>query len=187
MGGIVNVMGCRRKTPEKIVYIAGQSDAGKTTILYKYKLGTNHPIETCHTTGYFQETIVHRGISFNMVDMGGGEKILPCWLRVFDNASVLIFVIDSTDTMCISTSDYYLRSWIENLEKNQLVVLIFANKQDLPNAMTVEELTDKMNLKSLRIPWHIQPASAINGEGINEGLDWLCQTIWNTENGESLN
>lgn len=180
MGGIVNVMGCRRKTPEKIAYIAGLSDSGKTTILYKYKLGTNHPIETWHTTSFLQETIVHKGICFNMVDLGGGAKILPAWLRVFDNASVLIFVIDSTDTMEISTSYYDLRSWIVNLEKNQLIVLIYANKQDLPNAMTVQELTDKMNLKSLRIPWHIQPASAIRGEGINEGLDWLCQTIWNT-------
>ena len=37
--------------------------------------------------------------------------------------------------------------------KHELVdatVLVFANKQDLPNAMTVAEITDKLGLHSLR-------------------------------------
>ena len=35
-------------------------------------------------------------------------------------------------------------------ELREAVVLVFANKQDLPNAMTASELTDQLGLQSLR-------------------------------------
>jgi len=58
-------------------------------------------------------------------------------------------------------------------------LLIFANKQDLPNAMTVEEITDNLrsNLDSIKQDWHIQPSCAITGDGLYEGLEWLCQKL----------
>lgn len=34
-------------------------------------------------------------------------------------------------------------------ELREAVILVFANKQDLPNAMRVSELTDKLGLQSL--------------------------------------
>ena len=35
-------------------------------------------------------------------------------------------------------------------ELREATLLVFANKQDLPNAMTASELTDKLGLQSLR-------------------------------------
>lgn len=35
-------------------------------------------------------------------------------------------------------------------ELREATLLVFANKQDLPNAMTVSEMTDKLGLHSLR-------------------------------------
>lgn len=35
-------------------------------------------------------------------------------------------------------------------ELRDAVLLIFANKQDLPNAMAISEMTDKLGLQSLR-------------------------------------
>lgn len=35
-------------------------------------------------------------------------------------------------------------------ELKDAALLVFANKQDLPNALKVSELTDKLNLHSLR-------------------------------------
>ena len=35
-------------------------------------------------------------------------------------------------------------------ELREAVLLVFANKQDLPNAMAVSDLTDKLGLQSLR-------------------------------------
>ena len=42
-------------------------------------------------------------------------------------------------------------------ELREAVLLIFANKQDLPNAMNAAEITDKLGLQSLRNrTWYIQ-------------------------------
>jgi ADP-ribosylation factor 1/2 len=55
---------------------------------------------------------------------------------------------------------------------------VFANKMDLPNAMTAAEVTDKLGLHSLRQrQWYIQSTCATSGEGLYEGLDWLSNAI----------
>lgn len=56
-------------------------------------------------------------------------------------------------------------------------LLVLANKQDLPNAMSVSALTDKLGLHKLRRPWFIQQACATSGEGLHEGLEWLQRAI----------
>ena len=59
------------------------------------------------------------------------------------------------------------------------VLLVFANKQDLPDAMSASELSEKLGLN--RIPhsrkWYIQPCCATSSEGLYEGLDWLAKSI----------
>ena len=47
-------------------------------------------------------------------------------------------------------------------ELREAVLLIFANKQDLPNAMNAAEITDKLGLHSLRNRnWYIQVRSPL--------------------------
>ena len=68
---------------------------------------------------------------------------------------------------------------MEEEELNTAVVLVFANKQDLPDAASVAELADKLNkLNELKDrKWHIQPASAIQDCGLQEGLHWLLKEL----------
>uniref|UniRef100_A0A3B1IWB1 ADP ribosylation factor 5 n=1 Tax=Astyanax mexicanus TaxID=7994 RepID=A0A3B1IWB1_ASTMX len=63
-------------------------------------------------------------------------------------------------------------------ELRDAVVLVLANKQDLPNSMSVQEITEKLGLHRLKgKTWNIQPTCAINGTGIYEGLDWLSDKL----------
>ncbi|KAL6954310.1 phosphatidylinositol 3-kinase [Sarracenia purpurea var. burkii] len=71
-------------------------------------------------------------------------------------------------------------------ELRDAVLLVFANKQDLPNAMNAAEITDKLGLHSLRQRhWYIQSTCATSGEGLYEGLDWLSNNIANKDAGAS--
>ena len=59
---------------------------------------------------------------------------------------------------------------------------MFANKQDLPGAMTAAEVSEALGLAALKSrQWTIYRCSAIKGEGLNEGLDWLVNTIQNKQ------
>jgi len=63
-------------------------------------------------------------------------------------------------------------------EMRDAVLLVFANKQDLPNAMPAAEVTDKLGLHTVRNrQWFIQSACATTGDGLYEGLDWLSRTL----------
>ncbi|EMS48325.1 ADP-ribosylation factor 1 [Triticum urartu] len=147
---------------EMRILMVGLDAAGKTTILYKLKLG--EIVTTIPTIGtdavrraaifcfrflpvaltltrpnrFNVETVEYKNISFTVWDVGGQDKD----------------------------------------ELRNAVLLVFANKQDLPNAMNAAEITDKLGLHSLRQRhWYIQSACATSGEGLYEGLDWLSNNI----------
>uniref|UniRef100_A0A671RAQ6 Uncharacterized protein n=1 Tax=Sinocyclocheilus anshuiensis TaxID=1608454 RepID=A0A671RAQ6_9TELE len=63
-------------------------------------------------------------------------------------------------------------------ELRDAVLLVFANKQDLPNAMPISEMTDKLSLQALRSrTWYVQATCATQGTGLYEGLDWLSEQL----------
>ena len=63
-------------------------------------------------------------------------------------------------------------------ELRDAVLLIYANKQDLPNAMSVSEMIEAMKLGSLTSrQWHVEPTCGTTGEGLYEGLAWMHDTL----------
>ncbi|KAK4417522.1 ADP-ribosylation factor 1 [Sesamum alatum] len=161
---------------EMRILMVGLDAAGKTTILYKLKLG--EIITTIPTIGFNVETVEYKNVSFTVWDVGGQDKIRPLWRHYFQNTQGLIFVVDSNDRERITEARDELHRMLNEEELRDATVLVFANKQDLPNAMSVPEVTDKLGLHSLRLRrWYIQSTCATSGQGLYEGLDWLSSNI----------
>ena len=163
---------------EMRILMVGLDAAGKTTILYKLKLG--EIVTTIPTIGFNVETVEYKNISFTVWDVGGQTKIRPLWRHYFQNTQGLIFVVDSNerDSDRIDEAREELHRMLNEDELRDAVLLVFANKQDLPNAMNAAELTEKLALHSLKQRhWYIQSAIATSGEGLYEGLDWLQANI----------
>ena len=74
------------KTPSKILMV-GLDNAGKTTVLYKLKLG--EVVTTIPTIGFNVETVEYKNISFTVWDVGGQDKIRPLWRHYFQVQIVL--------------------------------------------------------------------------------------------------
>jgi ADP-ribosylation factor protein 1 len=158
------------------ILMVGLDAAGKTTILYKLKLG--EIVTTIPTIGFNVETVEYKNINFTVWDVGGQDKIRPLWRHYFQNTQGLIFVVDSNDRERINEANEELQKMLNEDELRDAVLLVFANKQDLPNAMSVAEVTDKLGLHSLRNrKWYIQSTCATSGDGLYEGLDWLSNTL----------
>ncbi|CAG9819439.1 unnamed protein product [Phaedon cochleariae] len=163
---------------EMRILMVGLDAAGKTTILYKLKLG--EIVTTIPTIGFNVETVEYKNISFTVWDVGGQDKIRPLWRHYFQNTQGLIFVVDSNDRERITEAKDELMRMLAEDELRDAVLLIFANKQDLPNAMNAAEITDKLGLHSLRNRnWYIQATCATSGDGLYEGLDWLSNQLKN--------
>merc|ERR1712072_990590 len=165
---------------ERRILMVGLDAAGKTTVLYKLKLG--EIVTTIPTIGFNVETVEYKNISFTVWDVGGQDKIRPLWRHYFQNTQGLIFVVDSNDRERIGEARDELMRMLAEDELREAVLLIFANKQDLPNAMNAAEITDKLGLHSLRNRnWYIQATCATSGDGLYEGLDWLSNQLKNAQ------
>merc|ERR1712006_43566 len=168
-GKLVGKKDCR-------ILIVGLDAAGKTTILYKLKLG--EVVTTIPTIGFNVETVEYKNISFTVWDVGGQDKIRPLWRHYYQNTQGLIFVVDSNDRDRIEDAKEEMNKMLNEDEMRDAALLVFANKQDLPNAMPAAEVTEKLVLHNMRNrQWFIQSACATTGDGLYEGLDWLSRTL----------
>ena len=181
-------------TPSRITML-GLDNAGKTTVLYKLKLG--EVVTTIPTVGFNVETVEYKHISFTVWDIGGQTKIRPLWQHYFENTDGIIFVVDSADGERLSEAREELEGVLadDRLRDSSLLVRhdslvrpelylyfvqVFANKQDMPGSLTTTEVTDKLGLTLHRNrDWFIQSTCAVSGEGIVDGLEWLATSLKN--------
>merc|ERR1712151_158578 len=112
------------------ILMVGLDAVGKTTILYKLKLG--EIVTTIPTIGFNVETITYKNISFTMWDVGGRDKIRPLWRHYYHGTNGLVFVVDSNDRDRIEDAAGELNRMMGEEEMRDAVLLVFANKQDLP-------------------------------------------------------
>ena len=148
------------------------------------------------------ETVEYKNISFTVWDVGGRmliictltsiiilnlpnnlntsveDKIRPLWRHYFQNTQGIIFVVDSNDRDRVTEARDELHRMLNEDELKDALLLVFANKQDLPNAMNAAEITDRLGLQSLRQrQWFIQATCATSGDGLYEGLEWLSSNL----------
>ena len=136
-------------------------------------------------TGFNVESVEYKNINFTVWDVGGQESIRPLWRHYYQNTDGIIFVVDSNDNERIDETRGYEDNAKEELhrllaedELRNAALLVLANKQDLPKALSVKQVTEKLALGQLRNrSWYIQSTCATTGDGLYEGLDWLSQTL----------
>ena len=112
------------------------------------------------------------------MDVGGADKLRVLWKHYFQNTDGLIYVIDSTDIDRIDESSEELIKLLKEEELKDCPILIFANKQDLNDALSPGEITNQFEMgKYFGRKWLIQGASGKTGQGLKEGLDWLIEYL----------
>mmetsp|Transcript_81122 Transcript_81122/g.143020 ORF Transcript_81122/g.143020 Transcript_81122/m.143020 type:complete len:188 (-) Transcript_81122:1667-2230(-) len=161
---------------EARILMLGLDAAGKTTILYKLRL--NELVSTLPTIGFNVETVKYKNISFMIWDVGGQDKLRRLWRHYFENIDALIFVVDTNDKERICIAQEELHRLMAEPALAEATLLVFANKQDLPAALSVSECVQKLQLPKLKDRvWSAQPTCALDGAGLYEGLDWLSNHL----------
>jgi ADP-ribosylation factor protein 1 len=158
------------------VLIVGLDAAGKTTILYRLKLG--EVVTTIPSIGFNVETLVYNNISFTAWDIGGRSGTRALVRHYYPNTGALIMVVDSADTDRINDVKEDLQRMLAADELQSIPLLVFANKQDVPKALPANIVAERLGLNSIRCRrWHIQACCATSGDGLYEGLDWLSGAL----------
>lgn len=88
----------------------GLDGAGKTTILFKLKLG--EVVSSIPTIGFNVETVEYKNIKFTVWDVGGQDSIRAMWKHYYQNADALIYVVDSSDRNRFNTAKDVLQKML---------------------------------------------------------------------------
>lgn len=107
------------------------------------------------------------------------------WDAYYHNTNVMfwliqgiIYVIDSTDFDNLEESKIEFLKLLKSEELKNAVILIYANKQDRPNAKSVSDLIQIYGLDKINThTWHVEACSAKTGEGLMNGLNWLSDQL----------
>ena len=88
-------------------------------------------------SGFNVETVEYKNIQFTVWDVGGQDKIRPLWRHYFQNTQGIIFVVDSNDRDRVVEAREELQRMLNEDELRDALLLVFANKQDLPVGLSI--------------------------------------------------
>jgi small GTP-binding protein len=164
-----------KNKPVRILMV-GLDGAGKTTTMYQMKM--SETVRTIPTIGFNVETMEYKGLTMTMWDIGGQDSIRKLWKHYYEGTDALIFVVDSSDRERAELASEELHTILAQPEMVNVVTLIYANKQDLSDAMSPNEVTEKLSMASIKgRKWSVQGCTATNGKGLTEGLDWVANVL----------
>lgn len=99
------------------------------------------PIDTIEPTlGFNINTLEHRGYTLNFWDVGGQKSLRSYWRNYFECTDGLVWVVDSADKMRLEACKTELRVLLEEERLAGATLLILANKQDVPGALSAMEI-----------------------------------------------
>ena len=175
-------MGIRQSKTGCILFV-GLDGAGKTTILQNVR-NEAFP-DRKPTVGYTWTFNAYRWkeFTYDIFDVGGGERQRDLWKKTQcvtqGFLSGVMFVVDSSNVERIAEARDFFRGVYKALGGPLVPVLVVANKQDLPGALTPYEIGREVSLSlpNSAMPFHVHGTSAIDGRNLHEAMHKLCNMI----------
>lgn len=166
----------KEKEHEMRLLMLGLDNAGKTTILKKFN---GEDISTISPTlGFNIKTLEYQDFKLNVWDVGGQSTIRSYWRNYFEKTDGLVWVVDSGDKMRLEDCRRELQLLLLQERLAGATLLVFCNKQDLKGALSIEEVKNYLRLEEITTRhWAVVPCSAVSGEGLRTGVDWIVKDI----------
>ena len=174
------------------IVMVGLEATGKTTLLYRLKF--HQYTATIPTIGFNCEKIEvvegkAKGVTFTFWDIGGKDNMRPLWKSYLRSADGILFVVDSSDREGMEEARMELLRLINTQNPSNIPALVVANKQDLIDSMSVEEVATKVGVTELQSAHacRILPTCAVTGEGLSDAMDAMYEMIRKWKKGKGKN
>ncbi|CAG7558061.1 unnamed protein product [Fusarium equiseti] len=183
-------------TPPTIaVGVVSIPSAGKTAIIRKLS-GGQDPIPPLNESSIACPNLISRyadtgiavnntiftvkGQEYNVLDYSSDRRIRGVWRKLLFRMRAIIFIIDSTDKENMDDARDALWEVLYEEQLDPRPILILANKQDNPKAMSVSELIKYLKIEedlAKTRECRIMPSSAFDDKSLEEGLEWLREIV----------
>jgi ADP-ribosylation factor-like protein 2 len=177
MGLLTIIKKVKKKEKEMRILMVGLDNAGKTTIVKRINGEDTSSISP--TLGFNIKTMQYNSFRLNIWDVGGQKTLRSYWRNYYEQTDGMVWVVDSSDLRRLNDCRHELHGLLKQEKLAGASLLIFANKQDIKGAMTPQEIARVLNLEVMDDSrhWQIIGCSAVTGEGLLAGFDWLVSDI----------
>lgn len=136
--------------------------------------------EVSPTLGFNIKSMEYMGYQLNIWDVGGQKTLRSYWKNYFEQTDGMIWVVDSSDRRRVEECGAELHKLLMEERLAASSLLIFANKQDVAGALSPSQIQDALKLQYItKRHWSIVPCSAISGDGVTEGFNWIVGDVGN--------
>ncbi|XP_054153289.1 ADP-ribosylation factor-related protein 1-like isoform X2 [Oppia nitens] len=159
---------------------------GKTTFLEQSKTQINQhyrgvPLNKITATVGLNIGHIHtNGLTLNFWDLGGQTELQTLWDKYYSESHAVIYVVDSSDTERLEDSKVAFDKMITNETLSGVPLLLVANKQDIPESLSLHRIKDIFFMSDELIgrrEYYSVSASALNGNGVKESIEWTVAAI----------
>eukprot|EP00270_Netrium_digitus_P021901 TRINITY_DN9630_c0_g1_i1.p1 TRINITY_DN9630_c0_g1~~TRINITY_DN9630_c0_g1_i1.p1 ORF type:complete len:204 (+),score=52.14 TRINITY_DN9630_c0_g1_i1:462-1073(+) len=174
------------------ILILGIDKAGKTTLLEKVKTIYSDyeglpPDRIVPTVGLNIGRVEAHKAKLIFWDLGGQLGLRTIWEKYYEETHAVLYVVDAAGEDRFDDAKGALEKIVRHEDLNGAPVLIFANKQDLPGALTAEELAKYLEISdSQEQPCTVRAVCAYDGSGVREGVTWLVETMKKSKRSELI-
>ncbi|KAG5181274.1 ADP-ribosylation factor family [Tribonema minus] len=165
---------------EARIVVVGLDNSGKTTLINNIKPKKASTFEVTPTVGFQVESFAKDNLNFTIFDMSGQSRYRELWGHYYREVQAIIFVLDCTERvrMCVAKEELDELLTHPDVSNSCTPILIFANKMDLPGALSAVDCMEQLDLQRIsNKPWQIEASNALTGEGIDRGLEWLAEKL----------
>lgn len=146
--------------------------SGKTTLLSV--LANGEPTETVPTIGLNVKVFKKGKVNMKCWDIGGQEQYRSEWSRYTKGCDVVLYVVDAAAPERLKDAAKELHKLLDDGSIGTTPLLVLANKIDIPNHVTENELIEKLQLNYvMETPWIVLPISALHCTNIDQVIEWL--------------
>jgi small GTP-binding protein len=133
------------------------------------------------SVGFSVETVTVQGMNITAWDVGGRSNIRGLWRHYYTKTEGIVFVIDANDRDRIEEVAEQLKRLLTEEQLLGVPLLIFANKSDLPSALSPQDILKSLKVDFSDRKYHICQSVASTGNGIKDGIKWLTTAMKTVE------
>eukprot|EP00041_Stephanoeca_diplocostata_P006222 m.78543 g.78543 ORF g.78543 m.78543 type:complete len:186 (+) comp16241_c0_seq1:217-774(+) len=153
--------------------LVGLQNSGKTTFVNVIASG-QFSEDMIPTVGFNMRKVTKGNVTIKLWDIGGQPRFRSMWERYCRGVSAIVYMVDAAEPTKLESAKQELHALLAKEQLGGIPVLVLGNKNDLPNAMGVEQLIEMLGLKDIQdrevCCYSISCKSQVN---IDITLDWL--------------
>ncbi|KAI1305153.1 ADP-ribosylation factor-like protein 8B-A [Mortierella claussenii] len=155
--------------------LVGLQNSGKTSLINIIASGY-FAEDMIPTVGFNMRKVTKGSVTMKLWDIGGQPRFRSMWERYCRGVNAIVFVVDAADREKLEAARTELKSLLDKPQLAYIPVLVLGNKNDLPEALSVEQLVEALDLKHIaNREVSCYSISAKNQVNIDVTLQWLIK------------